>query len=41
MLLGPIRCYWSDVVGGPSGGIVSHLGGFDNGPSSHTTEADK
>jgi glycerol uptake facilitator protein len=42
---GPGGGFWvyilGPLIGGPIGGIVSHLVGFDNGPASRATDADK
>jgi glycerol uptake facilitator protein len=42
---GPKGGFWvylvGPLIGGPIGGIVSHLVGFDNGPASRATDADK
>jgi glycerol uptake facilitator len=42
---GPRGGFWvyilGPLIGGPIGGIVGHLVGFDNGPASRATDADK
>jgi glycerol uptake facilitator protein len=42
---GPGGGFWvyilGPLIGGPIGGIVSHLVGFDNGPASRASDADK